>query len=81
LTIVAGSRKLNGEVEAMRPGTNPTPPARPWEILTVKDHGPRQHYRYSVTGVNHHRAPPERFSWSVPNLDDPQYDLSHATHL
>lgn len=60
------------------PATNPNPPARPWVIATVHDHGAGW-YRYSVTGWNHNHAPPSPISWSVPSVDGPQYDLDGAT--
>ena len=48
-----------------------------WIVETIKDHGPGAYYRYSVTGRNLHQNGKE-FSWSVPNLDNPEYDLSNA---
>jgi hypothetical protein len=59
-------------------------PAKDWRILTVKDRGPREYYRFAITGHNLNWRPESRdyaFSWSVPDLDDPRYDLSGAVYL
>lgn len=52
-----------------------------WILSRIVDHGPGAFYRYSVEGRNlnwpeDHSS--HRFSWSVPNLDDPRYDTTNA---
>lgn len=59
--------------------TNPKPPEKPWVVLSIKDVAPDTTYRYRVTGENHYSTPPEPFSWSVPNVDNPRYNLSLVT--
>jgi hypothetical protein len=50
-----------------------------WKVKTAKDLGAGAWYRYSVQGeiINGSRKH-EEFSWSVPNLDSPYYDLTEA---
>lgn len=48
-----------------------------WIVETIRDNGPRQVYRWSITGrIVDTDGRDDRFSWAVPRLDDPRYDLS-----
>ncbi len=47
-----------------------------WFIERLVDLGPKERYRYHVSGLNTEPRIPERFSWSVPSLDDERY-LTH----
>lgn len=46
-----------------------------WLLLRVTDHGLGHFYRYHVEGINmaFGEDKPERFYWSVCDLDDPRY--------
>lgn len=52
-----------------------------WEVTDVAltaeaaKFGRRAHYRFHVRGINH-LTDGEPFSWSVPGLENPRYDLS-----
>lgn len=57
-----------------------------WEVTDVAltaeaaKFGRRAHYRFHVRGINH-LAGGALFSWSVPSLDNPRYDLSSVKVL
>lgn len=57
---------------------------KPWEVTAVtltkeaQLFGARAFYRYHVTGVNHYLGGAS-FSWCLPSLQDPRYDLSRVT--
>lgn len=53
-----------------------------WKVQTIKDDGPGTHYRYHITGlILDGDRDPRAFSWSVPSLDDPTYDISTAVRF
>jgi hypothetical protein len=56
-------------------------PEKDWVVNVIVDRGPGIYYRYWLRGVNLNYpsdAYDREFSWSVPTLDDPRYDLSNA---
>ena len=57
------------------------PPEKDWKVLECEDMGPGNYYRYRVIGLNLNWKPEAadyRFSWSVPRIDDPRFDMSEA---
>ena len=58
-----------------------TIPAKDWRVTAVRDNGAGAYYRWSVEGENLNFPPASadrRFSWRVPSVDDPRFDLSDA---
>lgn len=52
-----------------------------WILSRIIDRGPGYYYRFAIDGenLNYPEAhPSRRFSWTVPNLDDPRYDTTRA---
>lgn len=53
-----------------------------WKVFKVKDNGPTVFYRYSIQGeIRDTGREPVPFSWTVPSLDNPTYDLSEAERV
>ncbi len=50
----------------------------PWEITSITDRRPGQHYRYRVEGWNTEGEIPREFTWSVPSVGDARY-VPHAS--
>jgi len=56
-------------------------PEKPWRVTKLVDRGKTEHYRFRVEGENLNHppgSPGRRFSWAVPDVDDPSFDLSHV---
>lgn len=57
--------------------TNPPLAGCRWVVEALQDRGPGHHYRYHIQGrITDDGREPQRFSWSVPDLADPRFDLS-----
>lgn len=52
-----------------------------WIVKVIVDRGANAYYRYKVKGENLNYAvghPSRTFSWDVPSIDDPRYEVSSA---
>jgi hypothetical protein len=47
-----------------------------WKIKRILDRGPKEYYRYHVSGENLSSEIPTDFHWSVPDLRDYRYFLA-----